>query len=97
MKEIYSISKRLKELRAEIGLTQEEFAEHANFGYKFYQQIEAGRKKLIRLDTIQRLADAYGIEIWEFFHPDIPEIAVKIKKEISSNPHRKRRRGNEEI
>lgn len=80
VKNLYSISIRLKELRAAAKLTQEEFAEIAGIGYKFYQQIESGRKKLIRLDTIQRLAEAYDLEIWEFFHPDIPEMPQKIKE-----------------
>jgi hypothetical protein len=35
----------LKELRQRHGLTQEEFAEYAGISYKYYQQIEAGRKK----------------------------------------------------
>ncbi len=91
MKELYSISDRLKQLRAAAGLTQEEFAEHAGMGYKFYQQVESGRKKLVRLDTIQRLAEAFGIEIWEFFHPKMPKFSIKIRRQINSSPHNKRR------
>ena len=87
---MYSISERLKQLRALSGLTQEEFAEHAGMSYKFYQQIESGRKKLIRLDTIQRLAEAFGIEIWEFFHPKEPKIRLNPPKQINSSPHNRR-------
>ncbi|MGF0068926.1 helix-turn-helix domain-containing protein [Candidatus Spyradosoma sp. SGI.093] len=91
MEHLYSISERLKLLRAHSGLTQEEFAEHAGMSYKFYQQIESGRKKLIRIDTIQRLAEAYGIELWEFFHPKLPKISLTVKKRINSSPHNRRR------
>ena len=90
MKDLYSISGRLKQLRALSGLTQEEFAEHSGMSYKFYQQIESGRKKLIRIDTIQRLANAYGIELWEFFHPKAPKISLKVSPRINSSPHNRR-------
>jgi DNA-binding XRE family transcriptional regulator len=36
--------KRLKQLRKNAGLTQEQFAERAGISYKYYQQIESGRK-----------------------------------------------------
>ena len=57
--------KRLKELRQKAGLTQEEFAEGANFSYKYYQQIESGRKRDLRLSTLERLAKAHRIELSE--------------------------------
>ena len=56
--------KRLKRLREERGLTQEEFAESAGISYKYYQAVEAGRKRNLRLSTLDRLANAHGIETW---------------------------------
>lgn len=89
---MYQISPRLKELRKKTKLTQEEFAEHAGINYKFYQQLEAGRRKLVRIDTVQRICQAYGIELWQFFHPEIPKFTLNVKKRINSSPHNQRRK-----
>lgn len=89
--EIFDIAKRLKELRLANNLTQEEFAEFANISYKFYQHLESGRKKLVRIDTIARIANAYNIELWEFFHPKLNcNKRIKSIKPINSNPHNRR-------
>ena len=61
--------KRLKELRERHGHTQEAFAEKAGFSYKYYQAIEAGRKKELRLSTLERLAKAYGLEVHQLLAP----------------------------
>lgn len=61
--------KRLRDLRLEKGLTQEEFAEQSGISYKYYQAVEAGRKKDLRLSTIERLAKAHGMETWELLAP----------------------------
>lgn len=66
--------RRLKELRKAHALTQEAFAERAGFGYKYYQAVEGGRKRELRLSTLERLAGAYGIEVWELLAPSMPEI-----------------------
>lgn len=42
----------------------------AGFNLKFYQQIEAGHKKQIWVETVERLAEAYGLALWEFLSPD---------------------------
>jgi transcriptional regulator with XRE-family HTH domain len=55
--------KRLKHLRKKAGLTQEQFAEQAGMSYKYYQQIEAGRKADLRLSTLERLAKAHRIKL----------------------------------
>ena len=68
-KTLPSLLKRLKNLRQEQGLTQERFAELAGFSYKYYQQIETGRKPDLRLSTLERLAAAYGLEAWELLLP----------------------------
>ncbi|MHB8523741.1 MAG: helix-turn-helix domain-containing protein [Limisphaerales bacterium] len=64
---------RLRQLRTAHGLTQEAFAERSRIAYKYYQQIEAGRKRELRLSTLERLADAYGIEVWELLSPALPK------------------------
>ena len=55
--------KRLRRLRQRAGLTQEEFAERAGMSYKYYQQIESGRKSDLRLSTLERLARAHGMKL----------------------------------
>ena len=55
--------RRLKQLRLAAGLTQEQFAERAGMSYKYYQQIEAGRKADLRLSTLERLARAHLIKL----------------------------------
>jgi len=63
---------RLRELRRLTGLTQEEFAEKAGMSYKYYQAIEAGRKRDLRLSTLERLAGAYGLEVHELLASHLP-------------------------
>jgi transcriptional regulator with XRE-family HTH domain len=66
------LSRRLRALRLRHDLTQEEFADIAQVSYKFYQQIESGRKKQVWLETVERLAAGYGLEAWEMLAPQEP-------------------------
>jgi transcriptional regulator with XRE-family HTH domain len=61
---------RVKRLREGLGLTQEAFAEKAGLDYKYYQSVEAGRKRDIRLSTIEKLAKACGLKLWELLNLD---------------------------
>jgi transcriptional regulator with XRE-family HTH domain len=63
---------RLRELRERHGLTQESFSEASGISYKYYQAIEAGRKPDLRLSTLERIANAYGIEVYELLGPKPP-------------------------
>ena len=56
---------RVKALREAFGLSQEAFAEKAGLGYKYYQSVEAGRKRDIRLSTLEKLAKACGLQLQE--------------------------------
>jgi len=62
--------KRLRELRLRKGLTQDAFAEQAGFSYKYYQAVEAGRKRDLRLSTLERQAEAHGVELWQLLRDD---------------------------
>lgn len=64
---------RLKQLRDAHDLTQEQFAEMSGISYKYYQAVEAGRKRELRLSTLDRLAAAYGIEVWQLLAPTMPK------------------------
>ncbi|HRT57917.1 MAG TPA: helix-turn-helix transcriptional regulator [Candidatus Paceibacterota bacterium] len=68
---------RLKQLRAKHGLSQEAFAELAGMSYKHYQALEAGRKQEVRFSTLIRVADTYGIEVYELLGPKIPQTNLK--------------------
>ena len=61
---------RVKALREALGLSQEAFAERAGLTYKYYQHVEAGRKRDIRLSTLEKLARACGLELWELLNFD---------------------------
>jgi len=74
---------RLKQLRQAHRLTQEAFAERAGISYKYYQQVEAGRKPDLRLSTLERLAAAYGIEVHELLAPALPRTRVKSRSRES--------------
>jgi len=62
--------KRLRDLRKRAGLTQEKFAEKAKMTYKYYQQIESGRKRDLRLSTLERLARAHDITLSALLRDD---------------------------
>jgi transcriptional regulator with XRE-family HTH domain len=64
---------RLRELRKSHGLSQERFSEITGFSYKFYQLIEIGKKNDLRLSSLERLAQAYGIEVHELLGPETPK------------------------
>ena len=82
------IGKRLKEFRLSTGLTQEKFAEQSGFDYKFYQDLESGRNKYIRLDTILRLSEACKMQPWEFLKPPNEEFVKSCKKRVAGKPGR---------
>ena len=67
---------RIRQLREQRGLTQEAFAEEAEISYKYYQAVEAGRKIDLRLSTLERLAKAHGLEVWELLLPQMSGHAV---------------------
>jgi transcriptional regulator with XRE-family HTH domain len=72
-----NLVRRLKELRKIHHVTQEEFSEQTGISYKYYQAIETGVKKELRISTLERLADAYGIEVWQLLSPTIPKTKIK--------------------
>jgi DNA-binding XRE family transcriptional regulator len=73
---------RLKELRKIHHVTQEQFSERTGISYKYYQAIEAGIKKELRISTLERLATAYGIEVWQLLAPTIPQTRIQISRKV---------------
>jgi transcriptional regulator with XRE-family HTH domain len=89
-KTVQRLLRRLKALRVERGLTQEEFAEKAGLSYKYYQAVEAGRKMNLRLSTLERLAKGHGMEPWQLLLPGGPKTARKTAKVQSLKTSKKK-------
>ena len=64
------IASRIRELRLKHSLTQEEASVLVGVSMRYYQMIEAGRKKEMFLGTVKALAHAYGLEPWQLIGPD---------------------------
>lgn len=64
---------RLKELRTVRGWTQEQAAEACGIAYKYFQHVESGRRPNLRLETLEKLASGYGVELWQLFTPHCPK------------------------
>lgn len=67
---------RVKEFRQARGLSQEAFAEKAGLGYKYYQHVESGRRRDVRLSTLEKLAKACGLKLPELLDFDNPPMAL---------------------
>jgi transcriptional regulator with XRE-family HTH domain len=62
----------VKRLRTRQNLTQQALAEKAGMDYNYLQKIESGRWGGLRLSTVETLANALEVEIWELFIPVTP-------------------------
>lgn len=66
MKEKQLLGRRIKRLRAGLGLTQDALAERVQISPKYLSNIERGRENPT-LDTLLRLAASLRVEPWEMF------------------------------
>lgn len=57
------LGKRIKELRKKYSYTQEKFSELADIDYKYLQRIEGKHPPNIKLETLERLANAFKISL----------------------------------
>jgi transcriptional regulator with XRE-family HTH domain len=55
------LAKRIKELRKRKGLTQERLAGLSGIDYKHIQLLESNKAPDAKLDTIEKLAKAFGM------------------------------------
>ncbi len=67
---------RIRQLREAKGLTQEAFAEKAGLAYKYYQHVEAGRRRDIRISTLIKMADGLGLKLSELVDFDHMPMAL---------------------
>jgi len=85
------VPRRLRALREQLGLTQEEFSEATGINYKVYQSMEAARRWNLRWSTILRLAELHGLTIPEFFSKRVAKSRFKPLGRVVS-PRRRRRK-----
>jgi transcriptional regulator with XRE-family HTH domain len=81
------VAKRLRELRAQATLSQEQAAALVGVTFKYYQRLESGAVSGIRLSTIEKVAHAYGIDLTSFFARRSPK--TRMPKALPP-PHRVR-------
>ena len=86
------VSTRVRKLRLRHGLTQEEAAELTGVSMRYFQMIEAGRKKQIFLGTVEALAGAFGLESWQLIGPELPAQSKPRFNVVKSSIHNRRRR-----
>lgn len=87
------LSFRLRILREQANLTQEDFAEHAGIGYKDYQNIEAGRRWSPQWNSVRKLAAVHGLTIRQLLGEKTPTTKLAWKRPLHL-PKRKRRRAD---
>ena len=88
---------RVKTLRQILGLSQEAFAERAGLKYKHYQSVEAGRKTDIHFATVEKLAQACGVELAELLDFSTDPIALaedKAKNGFQAKPGKAARKSS---
>ena len=59
------LAKRLRQLRQYHRYTQQTVAEKARLDYKYYQSIEGKRPPNVTFDSLERLANAFGLSLPE--------------------------------
>ena len=55
------LANRIRELRKEKGLTQEQLSELSGIDYKHIQLLESNKAPAAKLDTIEKLAKAFSM------------------------------------
>lgn len=63
------IAKNIRLMRGALGMTQEDLAGLAQMDRTYLIEIEH-EEKSISADKVEDLARAFGVEIYEMFHPD---------------------------
>jgi len=57
------LAKRLKQLRGKRGFTQEDLADKADIAYKHIQRLEGKKPNAAKIDTLEKLAKAFGVSV----------------------------------
>lgn len=65
---IRNVGRRVAELRAALGLTQDEFSAQVGIGLKYLQRVEAGRENLT-IESLVKLANHLNTRVTALFEP----------------------------
>ncbi len=89
------LGKRFREIRKELGYTQEQFAEIAGIEPQSISKIESG-KNFPLLSNLEKIADRLGIDLSEFFiyshkkeQSELKQILVSTFDELSNEDKEK--------
>jgi transcriptional regulator with XRE-family HTH domain len=82
------VANRLRQLRKQADLSQEQTAGLVGVTFKYYQRLESGTVMGMRLSTAERIANAYGIDLMAFFSKRKPKIR---QLNVPPPPHRKKK------
>ena len=63
----------------------------AGFEYKHYQKIESGRRPNLRLDTLERLAKAFDLEVCQLVSGELPAKTRLVPASKGARSERRRR------
>lgn len=88
------IAARLRELRAQSGLTQEQVAALLDADTRWYQRLELGSKD-VRVSTVDRLAAVYGLTTVEFLAEKTPK--TKVLPLPPAAPHKPRKAAKRQV
>ena len=61
-----TFGQRVRELRNQLGISQEKFALHINMDRTYYASVENGHRN-ISINNIQKIADGFNISLTELF------------------------------
>ncbi|MGQ7686975.1 helix-turn-helix domain-containing protein [Streptococcus suis] len=74
------VAKRIQTLRKDFHLTQEQLAEAAGLDVSSIAKIERGERSNIKVNTLEKIVDAFGISMSTFFQQHVQD-----KNETTSN------------
>lgn len=80
MTPVRRLAQNLRALRLRANFTQEQMAEVVGFEFKFYQKLENGRKPQIKLETVERLAKPFGLDVWQILAPEMAGAVAKVPR-----------------
>jgi transcriptional regulator with XRE-family HTH domain len=71
--------KRIKELRAKYGITQEKLSETADIDYKYLQRIEGKNPPAMKIDTLGKIAKALHVTPSELLEFELTNLSLHEK------------------
>jgi len=60
------IARRMRELRQQNDLTQERLSELSGVDYKHIQLLESKNPPAAKIDTLEKISEAFDLEVWRF-------------------------------